>query len=63
MRKSGYYWVKMPAYTWDESHAPEWEVCYFSDGKWYSTSYGSVDFDDEHFTKINETRILNPDEK
>lgn len=63
IRETGYYWVKMPEFTWAEDHAPDWEVCYFFEEKWYSTSYATVDFADEHFYEINETRILNPDEK
>jgi hypothetical protein len=62
-RQNGYYWAKMLPSYYTEGNTPEWEVCYFLDGKWFSTAYGNVDFNDTDFTDINETRILNPDEK
>jgi hypothetical protein len=55
-RQLGYYWVKRTAES-------EWSVFkYLGDNDWYEP--GSEYFvGDQHIYLINETRILNPDEK
>lgn len=59
-RQPGYYWVK-----W--FHTNEWIVAEydprFSSRPWFIPGVGEEDYDDSHFSEINETRILNPDEK
>ena len=52
MRENGYYWVKF---------CPErWEAVDYTDGIWY---YEDEEYSDNDLHQINETRIVNPDEK
>lgn len=56
MRETGYYWVK---------YKDQWFVNYWSGMSWmeYTKKPMAMFFEDFDFTEINETRILNPDEK
>ncbi len=50
-RQDGYYWVK---------YFGDWQIGRFSKDRWYLT-YDALD-GDSHFSEINESRILSPDE-
>lgn len=59
MREEGYYWVKINA---------EWDIAYWNDLYWSWTKdpflVGEFDqLSESDIQNINETRILNPDEK
>ena len=54
-RETGYYWVKAYPNT-------GWETAKWTGNYWYLTGTGKQKLDASFF-KINETRILNPDEK
>lgn len=59
-RQEGYYWVKHQTNT-------SWSMASYYEGRWCihdsaRDEYG-YDFTDEDFGKINETRILSPDEQ
>ena len=55
MRETGYYWVKRDG---------EWLTQFFKDDLWYDSIYCYESaLCDNYFDEINETRILNPDEK
>ncbi len=54
-RETGYYWVKRDG---------EWLTQFFKDDLWYDSIYCYESaLCDNYFDEINETRILNPDEK
>lgn len=53
-RETGYYWCK--------NTISAWFVAYYYDGQWIDED-GRVEFLESDIDQINETRILNPDER